>query len=80
MVESDLKRWLVHQLIMNGGRADIETLKKKSDKVYSNAEQFEKCLEEVSTRLKDARNKVTFKLKESEYLVWFDPFFYSKPE
>jgi hypothetical protein len=30
--------------------------------------------------MKDMKGKVIFKLKEKEYLSWFDPFYNLKPE
>ncbi len=75
----ELKRHIVHFLIKLGGRSDIDSLKKKSLKIYSDTKLFEKALDEVADRNRDPRGKVTFKLKEEKYLNWFDPFYFLKP-
>jgi hypothetical protein len=65
-------------LIKLGGRADIEGLKKKSEKFYNDSDQYEAALDDVALKVKD-KGKLFFKLDESKHLKWFDPFYFLKP-
>ena len=54
IVKKDFKREIVHNLISNGGRSDIKTIKKSSAGIYSDSDMLEEILLEVSTQQKDA--------------------------
>lgn len=43
-----VKREIVHCLIMNGGKADITTLKEASEKLFVETDHFEEVLWEVA--------------------------------
>jgi hypothetical protein len=78
-----MRRSIVHALVLLGGRADFKQLKKQmeSTDIYSDSEKFEEELLAVTTQTKDSSGKkVIFKLKEEEYLPWFEPYSLLIPE
>lgn len=83
LYKADTQRSIVHALVLLGGRADFKQLKKQMETsdIYTESENFEEELLAVTTQSKDASGKkVIFKLKEEQYLSWFEPYFYLIPE
>jgi hypothetical protein len=76
MVEEDCKKQIVHVMLALGGRSDIEKIKKMIEKPYLKIDTFEEILMEVAVKVKDVKGKVMFKLKEKEYLGWYDPYYF----
>jgi hypothetical protein len=63
-----VKRELVHNLILNGGKADVTTMKETSEGLFVENDHFEQVLWEIAEQQKDTKGKSCFKLKEDKYL------------
>jgi hypothetical protein len=77
-----MRRAIVHSLLLLGGRSEIKALKHHMEEVdiYTESEFFEDELLSVAEQKKDpASGKIQFRLKESEYLSWFEPYYYLSP-
>ena len=81
--KKDMRRALVHAMVLLGGRADIKQLKHQLEDIdiYTDSEFFEEELIAVANQHRDhAGGKVQFKLKEDAYLSWFEPYYYLQPK
>ena len=63
---NDMKREIVHDLISFAGKAEIKELKKISQSMYVESEQYEDALLEVADQIKEGMGgkRVAFKVKE----------------
>lgn len=58
-------REITHNLIKNGGKADIKTLKKSIPEFLVENSEFESALMEISKQAKDTKGKILFQLKNT---------------
>ena len=79
-----MRRNIVHALILGGGRSGIKNLKQllEGEDIMIKSELFEEELLQVATQHREgtAANKVIFKLKDEQYLQWFEPYMYLLPQ
>lgn len=78
----EMRRAIVHNLMLLGGRAEIKALKHRMEEIdiYTESEFFEDELLTVADHKKDpSTGKIQFILKESDYLSWFEPYYYLQP-
>ncbi|CDW76233.1 zinc finger family protein [Stylonychia lemnae] len=80
MFEKDIKRSLVHSMMIQGLRSDIEKIRQCTLLIYEQSPSFEKILREITEQTRDNNTgKMIFKIK-NELLNQFDPYFYVIPE
>ncbi len=71
-----IQREIVHSLVKVKGRSDIKTIKKAVHEIFSKQEAFDEVLLATTETARDAKGVMSFKLKEKEFMRWYDPYYY----
>ena len=74
-----MEREAVNQLLLNKDNVNIQLLRAGMTKIIEKDQDFEIQLFNVSNQGRDAKNYVTFDLKQ-EYNSWFDPYSFLEPK